>query len=108
MRRHVGVKEAIQRVGVVCWCPVGACVMLSPRLQHWELLTSMKPEEAKYVTKDEYIAYFLVAYGVLMPDEEVETSAKLVAIEVGVASFVGVARTGIDGLYDSSAGGLGK
>lgn len=42
----------------------------------------MKPEDARVVTKDEYIAFFLVAYGVLMPDEDIEQSAKMLAIEV--------------------------
>lgn len=87
MRRHIGVKEAIQRVRayppLVRFFRVFVCHVSSACVpQHWDLLTSMKPEDAKYVTKDEYIAYFLVAYGVLMPDEDVETSAKLVAIEV--------------------------
>ena len=51
-------------------------------LQHWVLITSMKPDDQKHVTRDEYIAYFLVAYGVLMPEENVDVSVKLVAIEV--------------------------
>lgn len=41
----------------------------------------MKPESQRVVTRDEYIAYFLVAYGVLMPEEDVDVSVKMVAIE---------------------------
>ena len=42
----------------------------------------MKPEDGRVVTKDEYIAFFLIAYGVLMPNEDIEQSAKMLAIEV--------------------------
>ncbi len=52
------------------------------RRQHWDLLTSHKPEAEKNVTKEDFVSFFLVCYGVLLPEDQVSARDRMQAIEV--------------------------
>lgn len=76
----------IEAVRKVCWgsvrgpvCAtsrVQSCVRVAVAPQHFDLLTGHKPPGRRWVTQDQYIRYFLMAYSVLNSDGEA-TEAEL-------------------------------
>ena len=51
-------------------------------LQHWDLLTGYKRDGEKVVTKEDFVSFFLVCYGVLLPEDQVSARDRMQAIEV--------------------------
>lgn len=57
-------------------------------MQHFDLLTKHKSKGRRWVTKEQYIRYFMMSYSLLYPDSGMTEAEKREALDVGVCLSV--------------------